>query len=414
MRLVLERAERWRDPRYGLGELESAAKDACTEERLSELLGRKVILPQPAEGYTCRECPEVCVLEVDYKCMKGAAVVFCDQGIWEGPLEVNAEALKSYTLSEKHLRVCLRDDNGMEDLKASISEDIFAVGTVSRRGIDVQVYFARRLGDDFANTLRGVGSRNPGGQILVLSPTFSIASPEVQQGLTSNGIHHLCLLDALPPAGFALQLSPIFNAIKPEYIASRAKDPDFIFEDLRIEFREEPDKQHIVLFNGQQHDGFKQSDVNFARLLRIAVDRKLHPDVYHGGWMAKEDAGVVSEKNRELADLRKAIKKDPPSGYSADDMNIIVRTSSRQPGELRLAVDPGNICFHPSIREFKPLQEDKVKMERARAKKAKKAGQARGARKRSTQASKAAKGVENARALVEEALAKLPASMLSA
>ena len=413
MRLVLERAESWQKPIYERSELERAAKETGTEERLSELLNRKVLISRQAEGYVCRECPEECVLDVDYSWKKGMAVVFCGQGVWEGPLEVDAAALQGYTLSEKSLRSCLRDDNGMEDLRDSVTGDIFAVGTLSRRGIEVQVFFARRLGRDFANTLRGVGSCTPGNKVLI-SPAFAIADPDVRNGLAAGRIHHLCLLDALPPAGFALQLSPIFNAIKPEYIASRAKDPDFIFEDLRIEFREEPDKQHIVLFNGQQHDGFKQSDVNFARLLRIAVDRKLHPDVYHGGWMAKEDAGVVSEKNRELADLRKAIKKDPPSGYSADDMNIIVRTSSRQPGELRLAVDPRNICFHPSIREFKPLQEDKVKMERARAKKAKKAGQARGARKRSTQASKAAKGVENARALVEEALAKLPASMLSA
>ena len=413
MRLVLERAESWQKPIYERSELERAAKETGTEERLSELLNRKVLISRQAEGYVCRECPEECVLDVDYSWKKGMAVVFCGQGVWEGPLEVDAAALQGYTLSEKSLRSCLRDDNGMEDLRDSVTGDIFAVGTLSRRGIEVQVFFARRLGRDFANTLRGVGSCTPGNKVLI-SPAFAIADPDVRNGLAAGRIHHLCLLDALPPAGFALQLSPIFNVIAPDYYASRAKAPDFIFEDLHLEFREEPGEQHIVLFNGRPHSGFQESDINFARLLRIAVHRKLDPKVYGGGWVKKKETGEALQEYWQLEALRDALDKAPPTGYSSEDMRILLKTSQRRKGEVTLAVDPRNIRFHPSIREFRPLHEEKVAVEHARAKKAKKAGQARAAGSRAAQAGKLEKGVENARVIVEEALALLPDSLLSA
>lgn len=161
----------------------------------------------------------------------------------------------------------------------------------------------------------------------------------------------------------------------PEKWAERFKDRDGIFEEVTLEIGTSAER-HVVRLNGVHVHGFDHSDMKLARLLVLAAKRAFDRDPEGGGWLKKDPVLELDDKEETLGELRQTLLKDLPDDFarlSTEERRVLIGTSPRHIGCVRLALHPRNVHFDDSLRGLRLLgerQTDTREVAPARKKKA--------------------------------------------
>lgn len=238
----------------------------------------------------------------------------------------------------------LRDRNLLDALDLDTPDGIVVLGTLRRRGKRLAVVWVRNPEGDLGTLLAGVLARVQGdGLIAVLPPGTRNQTASMAGGIIRLAPH-------IENDG-DLALWRALDLLVPEYRDARVADPSAIFDDVRIEFAEEPGVNHVVRINGQAFGGFQKSDLKFLRLLVLAAARRADLDVDDGGWFDKSDLRGGEDRDRDLEEVRAELAGHDHPGLSREELKALIK-SRRGTGTIRLAVPPTNITFDPSLRSF--------------------------------------------------------------
>lgn len=240
----------------------------------------------------------------------------------------------------------LREANGLEPLDLEVPEGVVTLGTLRRRGRQLAVVWVRREVEDVDNLVRGVRATTGAADLIALLPPTQRKA--VDRPLTRGGI---VLLAAPKDEDGRLDLYRALDLLDPSYRARRATDPTAIFDDVSIEFAEEPGVRHIVRINGREYGGFRTSDIKFTRFLLLAAARAADPDVDEGGWIDKSKLRGGEDHDRDLEKVRNELYEHQLPGITPAEMKVLIK-AKRGSGEVRLAVPPTNITFDESLGRF--------------------------------------------------------------
>ncbi|MBI4511499.1 MAG: hypothetical protein HY698_17835, partial [Deltaproteobacteria bacterium] len=278
---------------------------------------------------------------------------------WCEPLKLTRRDLVVRSLKTKEWIAAvvkeLRDANGLEALDLDLPEGVVALGTLARRGRRVAVVWVRREVDDVENLARGIRATLEGADLVVMLP------PSVHRA--TDGLVAGAGIVLLAPPNVdegRLKLYRALDLLDPRYRERRVEDPTAIFDDVTVEFAEEPGVRHVVKINGQEYGGFQRSDIKFARLLLLAAARAAEPNIDDGGWIDKSRLRGGEDRDRDLEKLRNELYEHQHPGLTPEEMRALIK-SKRGSGEIRLAVPPTNICFDDSLRRFEFISASQTK-----------------------------------------------------
>jgi DEAD/DEAH box helicase domain-containing protein len=282
----------------------------------------------------------------------------------------------------------LAQANGLAALPKAPGRAAVPVGLLARRGKRVPVVWIANTLWNFEATCRGPRSLLGGDALVVL-----VGRP---RGMTTALIEAgVVLLEATVDDAGDLRLWRALDLLDPAYRARCVDDPDAIFDDVTIEFAEEPGVRHIVRINGREFGGFQKSDLKFLRLLLLAAKRKADPDVDGGGWLEKFRLQGPG-KDRELEEIREELRNYDHPELGALERTSLLKASPKRDGTIRLAVPPINVRFDPSLAGFELIAERQTKP---------KAGGARRSKGQKDLADNLEKGAIVARKLLDDARA---------
>jgi hypothetical protein len=149
------------------------------------------------------------------------------------------------------------------------------------------------------------------------------------------------------------------DLLDPSYRAGRVDSPTAIFDEVVLEFAEEPGTRHVVRINGQDFGGFQKSDLKFLRLLMLAAARRRDADVDGGGWLDKFKL-QGDEKDHDLEAVREELRKYDHPALNSDERAALVKRSPSRDSKVRLAVAPTSIVFHESLTSFQLIGEQQT------------------------------------------------------
>jgi len=240
---------------------------------------------------------------------------------------------------------CLREVNGLDVIELDVPDGVVVLGTLNRRGRRLAVVWVRREIADIENLVRGIRATTGAADLIAVLP------PDCRGQTDRPLAGGVVLLTFYKGDDGRLDLYRALDLLDPTYRQRRIDDPSAIFDDVRLEFGEEPGVRHVVRINGQEYDGFQKSDIKFARLLLLAAARARDADVENGGWINKTQLRGGEDRDRDLEKLRKEFHDHSHPGLTNDELKALIKSKKRT-GEIRLAVPPMNIKFDDSLRQF--------------------------------------------------------------
>lgn len=275
------------------------------------------------------------------------------------PLALNRSDLviRSLKASEWTAAVvrALQEANGLDPIDLNVPEGVVALGLLARRGKRLAVVWARQEVADAENLARGIrASTNGTDLVLVLPPG---ARGGIDRPVANAGI---VLLTGSAGDGGRLDLHRALDLLDPSYRAGRVDSPTAIFDEVVLEFAEEPGTRHVVRVNGQDFGGFQKSDLKFLRLLMLAAARRRDGDVDGGGWLDKFKL-QGDEKDHDLEAVREELRKYDHPAFTADERAALVKRSPNRDSKVRLAVLPTSIVFHDSLTSLQLIGEQQTR-----------------------------------------------------
>lgn len=289
-----------------------------------------------------------------------------DPPCFEGYLAIPDEDATFYTLDAQALVKRIATVNGLQHPRKAIRapEDSWFLGVKEIRERQVFVFltgmrFNASLVDSVAHVLR----RNGETELLLLHagrPDALTAEAAERLGVT---------LFPLPTdADWKLELPwiDVADKIDPSYMADRASNNWFVYEDVEVRLAAEPGKRHIVSINGKECTGFAESDAAFSRLLFLAANCKATTAPYSCGWVDRDEL-LLDERGRHIDAVRKSLSKGTGCGLPSGDLCSLVRAHPENNGSFRLALLPANITFDPSLKDISPVQAALLKRNRTKS-----------------------------------------------
>ena len=261
------------------------------------------------------------------------------------------------------------------------------VGLLARRGKRVPVVWMRCAMGAFEAVCRGLREMLRGDALAVLLSRMNSATGGLMDG-------RVIPLDVAVDNAGDLRLWRALDLLDPGYRARRVDDPMAIFDDVVIQFAEEPGIRHIVRINGREFGGFQWSDQKFLRLLLLAAKRKADRDVDGGGWLEKRRLRGGG-RDRALEEIREELRTYEHPEFGPLERTSLLKASPRRDGTIRLAVPPLGVRFDSSLASLELIADRQTKS---------KAGTGR-LRGQKDLAENLAKGATVARKLLEEARA---------
>jgi hypothetical protein len=262
----------------------------------------------------------------------------------------------------------LREANGLESLDLDVPEGVVALGLLVRRGKRLAVVWAREGAADIENLARGIRASTSGTDLVLVLPPGARGGTD--RPVANAGI---VLLTAPAGDGGRLELHRALDLLDPSYRAGRVDSPTAIFDEVVLEFAEEPGTRHVVRINGQDFGGFQKSDLKFLRLLMLAAARRGDGDVDGGGWLDKFKL-QGDEKDHDLEAVREELRKYDHPALNSDERAALVKRSPSRDSKVRLAVAPTSIVFHESLASFQLIGEQQTQA-RSNPKKGRTSGQ---------------------------------------
>lgn len=283
---------------------------------------------------------------------------------WCESLKLSRRDLVVYSLKTQEwiaaITEVLRQANGLTPLDLEVPAGAMALGSFERRGRRLAVVWIKRGTSDVEHLARGLRFAAGGdGLIAVLPASLRRESDRV----LSDGV---ILLTASMGADGRLRLHRALDLLDPGYRAQRPRNATAIFDEVRIEFAEEPGVRHVVRINGEECGTFQKSDLKFLRLLLLAGTRAVDPDVDGGGWLEKFRL-YGDENDHDLEEVRRDLRTGAPAVVAPEVRAALIKSTPNKDGRVRLAVEPTEITFDPSLAEFTFLGEQQSEGSRAKA-----------------------------------------------
>jgi hypothetical protein len=330
-------------------ELQAAGLDPAA------LLGAHLIERVGGDRWTPPGCEHCCTPSLDFETRReerlvGVACPY-EPSCWPGVRWYPSSVVEIFACSAGRVFEALRGLNGLSPLSTSLSPGVVPVGVLERRGMRVPVVWMLQAFGQFPETSLGLRQKLGGDGLIVL---LSRAPKELPQRLLDARV---AVLELLEDRGGDLHLHRALDLLDPRYRERRVEDPSALFEEVRIEFAEEPGARHIVRINGHEYKGFQKSDVKFARLLLLAAARARDPDITKGGWVDTKEMHFGKESKRDLAKLKSEMCEHGHPELSAEELYALIKSDGGATGKvkIRLAVLPWRIAFDESLRGFKLL-----------------------------------------------------------
>jgi hypothetical protein len=303
------------------------------------------------DDYAPEGCAHGCVPNIDYdrRASESLVGVACpnDEACWPGWRWVARDEALTLRASSTQLFGALREENGLLPLELPPSvRGATAIGRLKRRGLDVPVVWMRARRDFFLSAL-GLRQQLGGDGLIVVVPKHPgvhFAADEQIAVLELPTAHdgHLGLVRGLD------QLDPIYRKK-----AAGRDEPDAEVDWVRLHFAT-TEARHVLLVNDHDFVGFRQGDVQFARLLLLAAARKftrrgwIHKASLVGDFAAKPAATAIKPADKALEKLRGELVADDVPGLTEDEQDAILK-AGRGTSKLRLSVLPENITFDDSL-----------------------------------------------------------------
>ncbi len=239
--------------------------------------------------------------------------------------------------------------NGLVPLELPVPRPFVPVGLLRRRGLEVAVVWLGHGGSAAALMCRGLRA-----QLDARVHALIVLTRDAPPVFAPN--ERIVAL-ALPEGpGPRLGLTRGLDVFEPGYRAraSSREHPELDLDFIQLGFSTTAER-HVLIINGHEFDGFKQSDVLFTQLLMLAANRK------HGrrdGWRSKAaligdfgarpDDASLAKGTRALENLRAELSAGDVPGLTENEVDAIIK-AERGTGKIRLGVPPENIAFDASL-----------------------------------------------------------------
>ena len=332
-------------------ELEQAGLDA------DHLLDLQVLERAAGRPWRPPECEHLCEPNLDWQTRRaeGLVGVACphEPACWPGFRWFPTPEVEVFSCRADRVFSGLRERNGLEPLDLPPGTPAVPVGIYARRGKRFPVVWMPARPPGFEDLCRGLAYRLAGDGLVVL--VSRLVPGEAGRACESAAV----VLDLADAPDGDLRLWRVLDLVDPDYRRRRLEDGGALFDDVHIELATEPGVRHVLRINGIEHGGFQRSDVKFTRLLYLAAQRAADPDVEGGGWLKKTRL-QDDDKNHETEAVRDELCRPDHPDLSAEELRVLVTTSPRRDGTVRLAVHPRSIRFDGSLARFQFVGEQQT------------------------------------------------------
>ena len=302
----------------------------------ADLLDGGVITRAAAGAWVPPGCEYACLPNFDHesRAHEGLVGVACpyEHPCWRGWKWVRTEMSELFEISNEGIAQLLRELNGLDPLEAKLPANFHALGIARRRGMTVPVVLLTAENTGLESLFLGLREQLGASHLIV------VAADRNGPRLASEKVAVLTVVD--DRAG-DLSLFRAFDLFDPGYRERRGKEASAVFDDIVVEFGEEPGLGHVVRIDGELIPRLAKSDLRFLRLLLLAAKRRASPEE-DAGWLPKYEL-EGDEKDHDLEDVRKAL----------GEWKGIVK--GRRDGTVRLAVLPHAIRINSTVSGFRPV-----------------------------------------------------------